>query len=509
MKKSRMLTVLGLILAFGSHLGIAQDSKKCADDDLCKAIGRGDASDVASLLQKGADVDARFDYEGSFSQAPVLVVAVAYGKPDMLSLLLEHGAKIDAADANGRTALFNAVDRRDAGMIRLLIDKGAQVDAADSHGWTPLTHAAYKATEADVEVVKLLLQNRAKADQALINSIMSEPSPFATEVVKTILDHGVNLETHDDANGGMTPLHHAAFARNPEVVSLLLEKGAFIEARDNYGDTPLVMAIASSLQGTTRAEGLDVVRILVDHGASVTAKDNVGKTPLDYVDRLPQALPILQAALTRPTSRAARSDSAVQASVRKVSGSALSNGVLASGSVGFRGLSEMKERDSERTRIQGVLARFGARNVKWVEAEKLSFTDLETGSIPALMDDLKYKADSNATGGRVLMHELVEFGCQVEATYRTAEIRGGIETTLTLQVTQGAKLFYVPAQGQREQQVTVNSDGSASFRIRLARGQDAVYARTELGAVKRYIRVDVYSGEQSDVSEDEYRAKTK
>jgi hypothetical protein len=190
------------------------------------------------------------------------------------------------------------------------------------------------------------------------------------------------------------------------------------------------------------------------------------------------------------------------------SGVNLDKGVFASGSLQFRGLSELKEHDAVQTRITIVLKRYGAGNVQWPGGDTVTFDHLGTNVIPQLLDDLKYRPDSGVSGGKVLVHELVEFGCRVEGAYRTGDIRAGIETTLSFKVTQGARLFYVPAPGQKEEEVTVGADGAVSFEIRIARGQDAIYARTELGEVKKYIRVDVYTGAVTDVTEDEYRAKT-
>lgn len=189
-----------------------------------------------------------------------------------------------------------------------------------------------------------------------------------------------------------------------------------------------------------------------------------------------------------------------------ISGAKLENGVFASGLIRFRDLFEIKESEAEKSRIGDVLTRYGARNVHW-SGVTVTFDNLRIDVIPHLLDDLKYKQDTATAGGKLLMHELVDFGCQLEASYRTADIRAGIDTMLSFKVTRGARLYYVPAPGQNEQEVKVHADGTVSFHMRIARGQDAVYARTELGVVRRYIRVDVFSGDVTDVTEEEYRAK--
>ncbi|KAJ4307503.1 Ankyrin repeat and FYVE domain-containing protein 1, partial [Fusarium piperis] len=47
------------------------------------------------------------------------------------------------------------------------------------------------------------------------------------------------------ASDGRTPLHYAALCRHAEVISLLLDKGANIEAQDSDGRTPLQGAAAA------------------------------------------------------------------------------------------------------------------------------------------------------------------------------------------------------------------------------------------------------------------------
>ncbi|KAI0266900.1 ankyrin repeat protein, partial [Russula aff. rugulosa BPL654] len=109
---------------------------------------------------------------------------------------------------------------------------------------------------------------------------------------------------------GGNPLHGAAYSGNLEVVRILIEYDpAYINARDDDGDTPLQWASqghilhrdgsvfrlllehgadvnAQGLNGWTplhRASyfgALEVVHLLLEHGADVEAKDNYGKTAL-------------------------------------------------------------------------------------------------------------------------------------------------------------------------------------------------------------------------------------
>ena len=96
-------------------------------------------------------------------------------------------------------------------------------------------------------------------------------------MVQVLLDYGLDANTQDSL--GSTPLNFALEYRSnildPRVVRLLLDHGADpnILARIQQGNTPLHRA--------SRSGRIEIVRLLVEHGASVEAQDDGGMTPLD------------------------------------------------------------------------------------------------------------------------------------------------------------------------------------------------------------------------------------
>ncbi|KAJ8115857.1 hypothetical protein OPT61_g2587 [Boeremia exigua] len=72
-------------------------------------------------------------------------------------------------------------------------------------------------------------------------------------------------------NKGRTPLHLAAEYNNPEIMRLLLQSGALIEAIDDSDWSPLHLCTESS-----------VAEILVEHGADINHRDDSGLTPLHH-----------------------------------------------------------------------------------------------------------------------------------------------------------------------------------------------------------------------------------
>jgi ankyrin repeat protein len=89
---------------------------------------------VSSLLDQGADVDAR----NSAGQTPLLAAA-QNGHVKAMEILLSRGADVNAQDHHGRTALMVAAGADDVKMVKLLLSKGAKVNLKDESGFTALS----------------------------------------------------------------------------------------------------------------------------------------------------------------------------------------------------------------------------------------------------------------------------------------------------------------------------------------------------------------------------------
>ena len=90
-------------------------------------------------------------------------------------------------------------------------------------------------------------------------------------MVKTLLAKGAEVDVKN--KWGETPLHEAAEHGHLDVVKALLAKGAEVDAKNKHGKTPLHLAAKDG--------NLDVVKELLAKGAEVDAKDEDGRTPLD------------------------------------------------------------------------------------------------------------------------------------------------------------------------------------------------------------------------------------
>lgn len=90
-----------------------------------------------------------------------------------------------------------------------------------------------------------------------------------SEVVQVLFDFGASVNAADGT--GLTPLHIAAWHNRAEQAGQLLEHGADIQARDAFGDTPLHSA---AMHGR-----LEMIALLVRSGADPGAQNDEGLTP--------------------------------------------------------------------------------------------------------------------------------------------------------------------------------------------------------------------------------------
>lgn len=99
------------------------------------AASNGEVDRVQTFLQSPAkdwiDVNAP-DAEGT----PPLIYASCFGHQEVVSILLEAGAKIDKQDKNQWSSLMWAMTNRHKGIAKLLLDHGANPDVKSSTGRT-------------------------------------------------------------------------------------------------------------------------------------------------------------------------------------------------------------------------------------------------------------------------------------------------------------------------------------------------------------------------------------
>lgn len=92
------------------------------------------------------------------------------------------------------------------------------------------------------------------------------------KIVSSLLEHGVSVEAQDEY--GNTPLHIAVGDdTNVGIVDLLLKAGADVHACNNRGETPLHCAARADYASP------EIIHLLLQYGAHIEVKNNWGQTP--------------------------------------------------------------------------------------------------------------------------------------------------------------------------------------------------------------------------------------
>ena len=143
--------------------------------------------------------------------------------------LVQSGADVNAAQADGATALHWAAYHGDASLALLLLEAGADVAAANRNGSTPLWLAA---SQGDAPMIEALLKGGADANEQLPlgrRPLMLAARSGHVDAVRALLDGGADVNAKEDARG-TTALMQAADQGHADVIAVLIEHGADVAA---------------------------------------------------------------------------------------------------------------------------------------------------------------------------------------------------------------------------------------------------------------------------------------
>lgn len=302
------------LLAVGTALLLLATSARAfaADLRLVDAARRADWSSTQTLLQAGADVNARHP-----DGATALTWAVYHDHAETVDRLIAAGADVNVANQYGETPLSVACHNRSAavaarllkaganpnlpkpdgetvlmtvadmgggtatdnlGFANLLIAAGADVNARETH--TGQTALMWAAVRGDLPVATVLVE--AGADIHAVTTSGSTPLHFAVQqgalpVARLLLEAGANpnatmttrqmdqeAQAYVEVLSGVTPLWLATTVRHEALGVLLLEHGADPNAGQYRNIPPLHFAIQGRMESLTRA--------LLAHGANPNAR---------------------------------------------------------------------------------------------------------------------------------------------------------------------------------------------------------------------------------------------
>ena len=261
---------------------------------------------IETLIDLGANVNAQRTDD---KIAPV-TLSVSFNNFVAVNLLLDHGADVNIARADGNSPLHLAVSNGFFDIAKRLVEKGSDVNLQNKEGRTPLFFGVKNKHE---QLIKLLIENEADVnigykknytETILVRGKDKGRAAWHYVLVKkhllglflkrvkggrvNVADFGDILRSgwgKDPPEGiidqileecdfkeipGVTVLHIASKENNePEIIDLLVKSGANVNAQDAEGFTPLHMA---AIHGN-----LKIVKKLVDLEADVNIVTTDGK----------------------------------------------------------------------------------------------------------------------------------------------------------------------------------------------------------------------------------------
>lgn len=303
MKKSFVIFFLGIFYISGINAN-------SIDDDFINACKNGNLSRAENLLDEGANIEAR---DGSDRQT-ALVFAANEGHIDIVRMLIDRRANINAQDDKGWTALSEASYQGRYDVVDFLLGKGATTLLSTS--WIDsqrygnalfwCVQSYFNEYKDKVAIVELLLKNNAEpegknddnldtlgiAKQRNYKEIVDLLEKYKKERIAKFNEYALleAIRNHDISNAekylkqkvnpnsllpnGESLLNYAVSAQNYAMVKLLLEYGANPNTQNELGTTAFMTAVKYGNQ--------PIVNLLLSYGVNQNQTDNQGRTALFY-----------------------------------------------------------------------------------------------------------------------------------------------------------------------------------------------------------------------------------
>jgi uncharacterized protein len=174
------------------------------------------------------------------------------------------------AQATPADTMIKAVKFDDINEVNKQLAKGMDPNLTDDQGMPLLVLAAReksdKVAEALVANPKTDIEIQDKAgENAMMLAALNGDMPMVQLLISK--DAEVNKK-------GWAPLHYAAANGHDDVVKLLLDHSAYVDAGSPNGTTPLMMA--------ARGGHVSTVKLLLDNGADLNVKNQIGMNALDF-----------------------------------------------------------------------------------------------------------------------------------------------------------------------------------------------------------------------------------
>ncbi|CAG0905563.1 unnamed protein product [Cyprideis torosa] len=244
--------------------------------------------------------------------ALTLQQAAKWGHPAIISLLLQHGARVDDQDNQKRSPLLLAIGWKSSPSLEEDSDSSLSLEEdsdsspslkedSDSSSSLEEDSDSSPSEEDRLECAKVLLQagaNIRHCDKNGNNALHYATSSCSLSIAQHLLtvDPSLCLVKNSQGEAALT-LQQAAEWGHPAIISILLQHGARVDEEDNEKRTPLLQAIRLGSSSFDEKDRLECVKILLGRGANIRHCDKLSNNALHYATSSRQ-LSIVQHLLT-------------------------------------------------------------------------------------------------------------------------------------------------------------------------------------------------------------------
>jgi hypothetical protein len=246
------------------------------------ALESGDLDAIRRLLEEDPGLVHVRHADPDVHHWTPLQFAAAKGQLGACRLLVERGAEVYTNPMNTYAPVMQAAWNKRAEVVKYFLEEipdkaagtnglGVAINLAARQGWIEIVR---KHIERD----PLSVHQRGWIG----DSPLHWPSHNNyTEIISVLLDAGADIEADEINCYGGKPLHWAS-EHAPAAVRLLLNRGAAVNSRnlkadsEFYGMTPLIM------NATQKNDCAEVTELLINAGADIAAVDANGKTALAH-----------------------------------------------------------------------------------------------------------------------------------------------------------------------------------------------------------------------------------
>ncbi|XP_033740972.1 protein phosphatase 1 regulatory subunit 12A-like isoform X8 [Pecten maximus] len=245
---------------------LSSHNKKVKFQDGCvflAACSSGDCDEVLRMIEKNADINtANIDGLTALHQACI------DDNLDMVEFLVEHSADVDVCDNEGWTPLHATASCGFTEIARYLIRIGANVAAVNNDGDLPFDICE----DGEMEALLQEEMDRQGVDADAARS--EEENQMLADANKWLSNKSVKEKRHPKT--GATALHVASAKGYMKVISVLIQAGSDINAKDCDGWTPLHAAAHWGQE--------EACKVLAEHMCDMDIKNNAGQSAFDVAD---------------------------------------------------------------------------------------------------------------------------------------------------------------------------------------------------------------------------------